>query len=277
MDISTYGGRWNFSIGRSPLPTIYLSLLTAVFVLIGVAGCSLSSPEFDPEIKPGVFQFNFETGWQGWEPIVVGIPFNKENGEDLADVETKSEHRSLPAEVEEDGNAIFFFGDTSWVGMSLFLKRRIEGLRPGTTYRVQFEVEIASQTPENCLGAGSSSGRVVVAAESMEPVRDVRERRTVNEYVFNEPIARSLNFEETIGSLEPPIMGTIDNGIPCAEAHEMGLPWRLKRLESGPDFWRVTADKSGSVWLLAGLWTAHLGPTRFYFNEITARFEAVNS
>lgn len=254
-------------------------LATALLALTVLVGCSSpAGPEFDPEIQPGVFQFDFETGWQGWDPIFVNIPKDKEEGDDLAEVRTKTEHRSLPDEVKEGGKAIFVFGASGWSGMTFFLKRQIDGFEPGQTYRVQFEVEIASDSPTGCAGAGGPMGaaRVAGAAVPVEPVREIKERRHVNEYVFNEPVAQVLNFEETVPS-EPPFMGNIMNGIPCEEGLEMDRPWRMKRLESGTNFWTVTADETGSVWLMTGFWTSHIGPTHLYFSEITVRFEEVSS
>jgi len=253
-------------------------LVAALFGLVVFAGCSSpTGPEFDPEVRPGVFQFDFETGWQGWAPIFVGIPINKEEGDDLAEVDTVSDHRSLPDGVGKNDDALFFSGSTGSAGMRLFFKRHIEGFEPGTTYRVQFDVEIASQAPVNCIGAGGSSGatRVAAAAIPVEPDRKIEKGRLVNTYVFNTAVEKALDLSGPAS--EPPNIGTIANGISCAEAHEMGLPWRLKRLQSGSNFWRVTADESGSVWLLVGIWTGFEGRVSLYFSEVTARFEAVDS
>jgi len=244
----------------------------ALLVLAVFTGCSSSGPEFDPEVQPGVFEFDFETGRQGWEPIFVGVPKDKEGGEDLAVNEIESDHRALPDEVEKEGKALFAHGFTGTPGLGLFFRRRVTGLAPGTRYRVSFEVEIASDVGEGCFGTGGSpsSTRIHTVAVPRKPTRDVKERRLTDVYVFDD--------EATAEAMASPTsaLGTIANGLPCKKAHEMGKPFRLKTLSSEPNFWTVTTGEKGEVWLLVGSITAFNGKVSLYYNEITVRFEKVN-
>jgi len=248
-------------------------LSIALLVLAVFAGCSSSGPEVDPEVQPGVFEFDFDTGRQGWEPIFVGVPKDKEGGEDLASqVETEADHRALPDEVEKEGEALFAHGFTGTPGLGLFFRRRVTGLAPGTRYRVSFEVEIASDVGEGCFGAGGSpsSTRIHTVAVPRKPSREVKEDRLTDFYVFD--------YEATAEAMASPTsaLGTIANGLPCKEASEIGWPFRLKTLSSEPDFWRVTTGEKGEVWLLVGSITTFNGKTSLYYNEVTARFEKVN-
>jgi len=249
---------------------LLLSLL--LFVLAVLAGCSSSGPEFDPQVQPGVFEFDFETGRQGWEPIFVGVPKDKEGGEDLAVNEIESDHRALPDEVEKEGEALFARGFTGTPGLGLFFRRRVSGLAPGTRYRVSFEVEIASNVGEGCFGAGGSpsSTRIHTVAVPRKPTREVKEGRLTDFYVFDD--------EATAEAMASPTsaLGTIANGLPCKEASEIGWPFRLKTLSSEPDFWTVTTGEKGEVWLLVGSITSFNGKVSLYYNEVTARFEKVD-
>lgn len=243
------------------------ALSIALFTFAVFTSCSSpTGSEFDPEIRPGVFRFDFKTGWQGWEPIFVWIPLDKETGDPRDAVGFKSDHRSLPDEVEEKGQALFAHGSAP---VNMFFKHRIEGLKPGTTYRVHFDVEIASNVGEGCYGIGGSPGSTTIYAASLsqKPTRRVVE----DFYVFDEATT------ETLGLPDGPSLGTITNGIPCEESMERGKPFRLKSLSSGPDLWTVTTDEEGETWLLVGSRPFYNGKTTLYYNEISARFEEVKS
>lgn len=256
--------------------TLRFAVLMLYLPLALWAGCSGAGPDYDPEIEPGVFQFDFETGTQGWEPIFTGIPVDKENGGDYTEhVETETGHRSLPEEVDERQKALFIHGFTGSSGMGLFFKRRIEGLTPGATYQVHFEVKMATRVPSGCLGAGGGSGSTlaIAAAVATEPARTLEEGRYINTYVFEKATKEALDFPFSFSEEAPPVLGTTINGIPCGEAQDRGNPFRMKRFDSGSDFWTVRADESGRVWLLVGTWSVHQGPLSYYYDEITVRFE----
>jgi len=244
-------------------------VLLSAFLFPLLAGCSLfgSDSAYDPEVKPGVYRFDFETGSQGWESIFVGYFVG---GED--DFELDSDHRALPDPLDTGQGALFMSGDNQSDGLGMHVKRRIEGLEPDAHYQVAFEVEIASQVGTGCVGGGGPPGEgvsVVTAALSAEPTKVRAEEG--NAYVFNEAVARALGvpYDRT----QPPLLGNIANDLSCEESFERGEPFRLKRLESVQDFWRVQADEEGGVWLLVGTTSAFEGKTSLYYNEITVRFE----
>lgn len=249
------------------------SYLLAITLLVALAGCSSAGPDHNPEVEPGVYRFDFETGSQGWEAIFVGIPVDKEKGDNLAErVETESTHRSLPPEVE-GGQALFIRGYTGSPGMGLHFKRQVEGLEPEATYRVHFDVGFASNIPLGCGGYGGYPGddSVTALVASTEPTRQLKEGRYVNTYVF------SSAFLEEVGLAHQskwPYLGTVGiDGISCEEAQERGYPYRLKRLESEPEYWTVTPDEAGRAWLLVGTVTDASMEVGFYYDEITVRFE----
>jgi len=253
-------------------PQSFSALITYLSLFIVSAGCSSTGPDYDPEVEPGVYRFDFETGAQGWEALFVGVPVESNEYTDLEVLPT-SDHRSLPKGIDRDGKALFVTGESNGPGMGLYLKRSIEGLTPGATYDVYFDVKMATQTP-NCLigiGGGSGGTRAVAAAISEEPTRIREDGRYVDMYVLDEGSESDLDFPPS--SSEPSVLGTTANGIPCEQAREMNYPWRLKRLKSGSEAWSVKANENGKVWVLVGTWSAYYNPLSFYYDEIAVRFE----
>jgi hypothetical protein len=251
-------------------------LSIALLVLVVFAGCSSSGPEFDPQVQPGVFEFDFETGRQGWVPIFVGIPKDKEGGEDLASqVETESDHRSLPDEVEKEGQALFSSGFIGSPEMGLYFKRRIDGLTPDTEYRVRFEVSFASNIPSNCGGFGGIPGTdpVLALAVQPEPVRIVEEGELVDKYQFNEPVRNLVDARKEAATLGE--VGIDD--LSCEDARARGWPYRMKQLEGGEGLKTVRTNEAGRAWVLVGTITNVSQQVSFYYDEITVRFETVNS
>jgi hypothetical protein len=251
-------------------------LSIALLVLVVFAGCSSSGPEFDPQVQPGVFEFDFETGRQGWVPIFVGIPKDKEGGEDLASqVETESDHRSLPDEVEKEGQALFSSGFIGSPEMGLYFKRRIDGLTPDTEYRVRFEVSFASNIPSNCGGFGGIPGTdpVLALAVQPEPVRIVEEGELVDKYQVTEPVRNLVDARKEAATLGE--VGIDD--LSCEDARARGWPYRMKQLEGGEGLKTVRTNEAGRAWVLVGTITNVSQQVSFYYDEITVRFETVNS
>jgi len=225
-------------------------LLIALLGLSVFAGCS-SPTGFDPEVQPGVFEFDFETDRQGWEPIFVGIPKEKEGGEDLAShVETESDHRFLPDDVEKEGQALFSSGFIGSPEMGLYFKRPIDGLTPNTEYRVRFEVSLASNIPSDCGGFGGLPGTDPVLAMALqpEPVRIVEEGELVDKYQFNEPVRNLVDARKEAATLGE--VGIDD--LSCEEARARGWPYRMKQLEGGQGLKTIRTNEAGRAWVLVG-------------------------
>jgi len=245
-----------------------LPVLLSAFLFPLLASCSLfgSDSAYDPEVEPGVYQFDFETGSQGWESLFAAYFV------EYADqFELEADHRSLPASLDASQEALFISGNNASDALYMFFKRHIEELKPNTTYQVAFEVEIASQVGTGCVGGGGAPGEsvdVMGLALPSEPTKVEQETM----YVLNESTRESIrtDWERERSSL----LGNITNDLSCEESFERGGPFRLKRLESAQDFWRVQADEEGGVWLLVGTSSGFEGKTSLYYNEITVRFEA---
>jgi hypothetical protein len=133
-----------------------------------VAGCNDSSggPNPVPTGTPGgtprptntpansvvTALFDFNAGTQDWTADVSDLPANYSS----ALYEISYGLAPLPSPLNTSHRALrltsFNQSDDLWQ----FVKRPISGLRPNTLYRVRFEVELASNAPQN---SGASAAR----------------------------------------------------------------------------------------------------------------------
>ena len=69
------------------------------------------------------------------------------------------EWSDLPSGLE--GRAIYISGNNHSDDLFMFFQQQLMGLRPNTAYQMQFEIELASNTPEGLMGIGGSPGESV--------------------------------------------------------------------------------------------------------------------
>jgi len=159
--------------------------------------------------------------------------------------------------------------------MGLYFKRQIDGLTPDTEYRVRFEVSFASNIPSDCGGFGGLPGTdpVLALAVQPEPVRVVEEGELVDKYQFNEPVRNLVDARKEAATL-----GTVGvDDLSCEDARDRGWPYRMKQLEGSQGLNTIRTNEAGRAWVLVGTITTVSQKVGFYYDEITVRFEPVDS
>ena len=228
-------------------------LLALAALSLLLAGCDGSGAEGPPP-EPRSFRFSFEEGRQGWEALFTAVFVGREDYFEL-----ESGRRRLPRSLDTTRWGLYISGYNHSDGLNMRFKNRVEGLQPGATYEVSFEVAFATKAPSGCLGVGGAPGesvRVTAFASRSEPTRVVEDGDW------------RLRVEG-----EPLRLGNVANGISCEEAQRRGSPYQMKRLESKAETASVTADEQGRVWLLVGTSSAFEAATSLYYDEIVAVFE----
>jgi hypothetical protein len=101
------------------------------------------------------FDYTFEEDEQGWPAGFADLPADF----DETFYELDSGWGALPSGLE--GNAIYLNGHNHSDDLFMFLKVQVDGLKPDTTYKVEFSIDLASNTPEGMMGIGGSPGESV--------------------------------------------------------------------------------------------------------------------
>lgn len=201
-----------------------------------------------------VFEFSFDADLQGWVEGFADYPVGEEEFYEL-----DAGWEPLPAPL--DGHGFFITGNNHSDDLFMYLQRRVDGLQPSTTYRVDAQVQFATSAGSNCVGVGGAPGESVVVkigAVGSEPTRSV----DGNDHYR---LDVDKGNQET-GGTQMATVGDVANGTEDCS----GATWVAKTL-SGTAVTEVTADDEGAVWLLIGSDSGFEATTSLYY--IDTRFE----
>ena len=256
-----------------PLPEDTLSISTLEIVPPGEYQREMTVTSVDGDTlvisdQPGVlntvkileateFTYSFENGEQGWLTGFADLPANFE----LSAFELDSGHRPLPAGL--DGSGMYLQGHNRSDDLFMFLKRQVEGLRPGTVYTTTVSLDLATNVPAGLVGIGGSPGESVyvkAGASAVEPV-------------VEEDVAGHLrmNIDKGNQASEGEAMINLGN---VAHPEVTGDEYKIKTLNNQERQFEVVSDDEGRIWLIVGTDSGFEGLSTVYYARITYIFTA---
>lgn len=227
-------------------------------LLIVLSGCSIDD---DPSVSVFTASFDFSESLDGWEADFVDLPAGED---DSAFYELQYAYTALPQNLGGK-KSIMLSGNNHSDDLFMFIKRKITGLAPNTTYTLVFEVEVASNAPQGSVGAGGSPGGSVflkAGASKAEPAKVVESDRFV------------LNIDK--GNQSMPGMNAIvlgDIAIP-SDASDYTLITRSNATSSSSPVFMAQTNNEGDIWLLVGTDSGFEGITTIYYTKINIIFSA---
>ena len=205
------------------------------------------------------FNYTFDKDQEGWVTGFADLPADYDP--DLFELD--SGWSELPSGLE--GSAIYLSGHNRSDDLFMYLQQHITGLKPETTYQVDFSIDLASNTPEGMMGIGGSPGESVyikAGAVNREPelVTDDIDWLRLNIDKGNQATAG----EDMIN------LGTIAN--PNIDLGTFtGEEYALMNLNNQMISFTVTSDKDGSIWVIIGSDSGFEGATTLYYDAIEIR------
>ncbi len=201
-----------------------------------------------------VLHWDFRNGAQGWDADAAEYRAD--------DNVFRSALEALPAELRTSGTGFLLSGKNHSDDMFMYLKRMIGGdlgLRPSTTYQLEFDIKFASSAPSGALGAGGPPGEGVwlkAGGGDQEP------RTFIDD-------AGMIQINVTHGLALDSYTSTVSN-VANGLAFQPELPFRsLERVHVHRGI--VTTDAQGRLWLLIGTDSGFEGTTTLYYQEVTVR------
>ena len=201
------------------------------------------------------FTYAFEDDEEGWIAGFADLPvdYNQEL------YELESEWRDLPDDL--DGSGIYLQGHNRSDDLFMYLKRKVDGLEPGTTYEAIFKLDIASNVPEGLSGIGGSPGESVyikAGATTTEP-----------ENVEDDQGWWRMNIDKGNQASEGADMINIgDMANPNLTPDTVGQ-YELMTVDSAGREFEVTADETGTIWYIVGSDSGFEGLTTLYHDTIS--------
>ena len=234
-------------------------LVMLILLSFALAGCATS---YDTEYQ---FEFEFENDEQGWVTGFADLPADY----DPMIYELDSGWGALPSGLE--GNAIYLNGHNRSDDLFMYLMVQVEGLKPDSTYQVEFSIDLTSNTPEGLMGIGGSPGESVfvkAGATTQEP-----------EVITDDAGWLRMNIDKGNQASEGKDMinlGTLANPNIDLDTFT-GEEYALMTLTSEERLFEVIPDGNGIVWLIVGTDSGFEGPTRVYYDKISIQMNEIES
>lgn len=231
--------------------------LVPAALLAVLAGCGDSITSSVDEV---VLESDFQSGsTAGWVVEFADYPAGDEEIYDL-----QSGIRPLPAPLDTSRRGLFVSGSNRSDDLFMYLKRPVDGLTPGATYRVRFEVEIATREGSGCVGIGGAPGESVFLKAGATTREPTRVKESDGWYRLSVDKGNQASPGASVA-----VIGDLANGSDQCS----GGDFRLKRLEDPANTVRAAADASGRLWLLIGTDSGYEGITSLYYTRIRAVIE----
>ncbi len=164
----------------------------------------------------------------------------------------------LPKETGQQKAAFKLSGHNYSDDLFLFIARKIDSLKPNTTYSLQFNVELASNAPRNSVGIGGSPGASVYLKAGAIPYVPERQARQLNGTAYWQ-----VNFDKGNQATEGSDMRLLGH---TGTDHSDFTYTLISRSSSKP--FVVTSNDTGELWLLLGYDSGFEGKTTLYFTHL---------
>jgi len=208
-----------------------------------------------PKLNSQTLFYNFTTGYEGWIGDFADYPIT-----DSVSYELKYNRTTLPSPLNTSKYALKIKGNNHSDDLFMFIKRKVTGLLPNTTYQLLIEVEFASNAPTNASGVGGSPGEGVVmkvGATIIEPLKI---------------IDASENYRMNIDK-----GGQMDTGVDMDTIGHIGVTdtttvFTLIKRSNTARLFTIKTNSKGEVWVCIGTESAFEAVTTLYYNEIKLIF-----
>ncbi len=223
--------------------------------LLPVAGCDLGSED----IRVYSYSFEFSNAKEGWTGDFADYP---EGDSILYGLEIN--HELLPENISKTRKGIKVTGINHSDDLFMFIKRKVSGLRPNTTYKVLFSVRFASNVPTGTPGIGGAPGESVyvkVGASRIEPVKVL----TDGYYEMNIDKGNQAQ-----GGTDMQVIGHIGVAATTTQYAE------VFRNNSTLSPFSLTTNNQGEVWVIVGTDSGFEGTTTLYYTGVDILFNQVN-
>lgn len=201
-----------------------------------------------------IFEYDFTNGNQEWTGDFADYPIN-----DSLAYELNFSRATLPEPLDQNKYALMITGNNHSDDLFMFIKRKITGLTPNTTYKLLIDVELASKAQTNSFGIGGAPGESVIikaGASITEPGKTVvgaYYRMNINKGDQTEP-------------------GTDVDTIGNVGVTDTTTVFTMINRNNSNNIFTITTDSNGEVWVCIGTDSGFEGTTTLYYSRINFTF-----
>ncbi len=202
------------------------------------------------------FDYDFSRGPSGWVEGYADYPASEEPIFML-----EADYRALPSPLDTSRSALFIAGTNRSDDLWMYYKTEI-ALPADATYRVRFDVEIATAVPAGCVGVGGAPGEGVTVKAGVSLIEPDRALDAAGYWRMNVDKG-----QQTQGGDDAVVIGDLANSRTC----EQGFEWEVKQL-GGPSM-MLTTDSTGRAWLFVGTDSGFESRSAVYYTRFRALLE----
>lgn len=199
------------------------------------------------------FRFQFDRDAEGWTGDFADYP-NEQNVETFYEFEFG--HSPLPEPLNTTDGALRQSGTNRSDDLFMFIKRKATGLRANAIYRIDFEIEIATNAASGQVGVGGAPGESVfikAGASTEEPTKFLN--TSENYFRMNIDKGNQSNDGEDMKNIGDFANGTTQN------------LYVLKTLQT-PSSLEVRTNAQGELWLIIGTDSGFESTTTIFYNSV---------
>jgi hypothetical protein len=213
------------------------------------------------EGQMGVFSYSFDftTSEEGWTGDFADYPQN-----DSVAFGLQLKHEPLPENLSKTRKGITASGNNLNDDLFMFVKRKITGLSPNTSYKVLFNVKFASNAPTGSFEFGGAPGESVImkaGASVSEPVK------TLVSGIYRMNIDKG---NRAVGGADMLTIGNIGVAATTTQYTE------VFRNNNSSNPFQVTTNTNGEVWVIIGTDSGYSGTTTIYYTAVDILFNIVD-
>lgn len=208
-------------------------------------------------VNSQTFIYDFSSGYEEWSGDFADYPISDSLFYELAFYRAK-----LPSPLNTNKYALLITGNNHSDDLFMFIKRKVTGLLPNTTYKLMISVDFASKYPTNSIGVGGSPGEGVTlkaGASVIEPQKIVRDGYFRMNVDKGSQITPGVDMD-TIGNV-----GVTDTTTVYA----------LINRNNTSHLFEIRTDSNGELWICIGTDSGYESTTALYYDKITLIFNSV--
>lgn len=168
--------------------------------------------------------------------------------------------RALPSPLS--GNAYHTGGTNRSDDLFIYNKRKFGGYVPSKSYKLSFEIEIATNQSAGCVGVGGSPGESVYVVAGAAPI-EPKTVLTAGQYVLN----LDRGNQATPGAASQ-VLGDVANTVPNCGPQV----YQAKTLKSKAPL-TVKSDANGEIWVFFGIDSGFEAKSTVFYKSVKIAVE----
>lgn len=210
--------------------------------------------------------FNLDRGPQGFQALFLDY---WDGEEDFMELDWW--HGPLPGQWSSR-QGVGITGNNRTDDLMMVLKRPLDGLEPDTTYRLELEMQYATNVPSGCVGVGGSPGESVfmrLGAADEQPDYILEDNATGDMPPMRRP-SIDLGQQSAPGEYALAV-GDLASGLDEEWCGDDDAPWQLKRVSTAGQFLEVTSNEDGRIWVYGLSDSGFEATSTWYLTEFVVR------